>query len=159
MAAGATTHIETEYLMTIYGPLEPPLQIDAGLVIFNVGPGGWVRGPRINGVAIPPSADWLHILPSGVRRQDVRLTVKTDDNALIYVTYNGVLVHNEETAERARRGELLTSRELFSSTAPTFRTSNEKYAWLNSVQAISRLIELKPGQQGSYIKFDVFAVK
>jgi hypothetical protein len=42
-------------------------------------------------------------------------------------------------------------------TAPTFRTSHARYAWLNTIQAIGKLDELKPGQ-GSFIKYDVFAL-
>ena len=42
--------------------------------------------------------------------------------------------------------------------APTFRTSHPKYAWLAATLAIGKFIESKHGQS-SYIKYDVFAVK
>jgi hypothetical protein len=158
METGRTTQLTAVYLMSLYAPLDPPLQIDEGLVIFNVGDGGWVRGPRIRGTITQPSADWLHVLPSGMRRQDVRLTIKTDEGALIYATYNGVLRVTKETGERLARGELLTDKDLYSSTAPTFRTSHQQYAWLNTIQAIARLVELQRGAR-SHIKFDVFEVR
>ena len=44
-ARAQTTQITTEYLMTLYAPLDPPQQIDASLVVFNVRAGGWARGP------------------------------------------------------------------------------------------------------------------
>jgi len=49
-----------------------------------------------------------------------RLTLKTDDGAFIFVEYGG----------RADMGSGLIA------SAPTFQTGDERYAWLNSVQAL-----------------------
>ena len=43
-------------------------------------------------------------------------------------------------------------------TAPTFQTSSEKYAWLNGVQAVGKMVEVKVGA-GGYVKYDVFIVR
>jgi hypothetical protein len=43
-------------------------------------------------------------------------------------------------------------------TAPTFQTSSTKYAWLNGVQAIAKMVEVKAGD-GGYVKYDVFVVR
>ena len=43
-----TTQISTEFLMTIYLPTERKA-IDPTLTIVNILPGGWVKGPGING--------------------------------------------------------------------------------------------------------------
>jgi len=51
---------------------------------------------------------------------DVRLTLKTEDGAFIYVEYQGRA--NMETGVIA--------------TAPTFQTSDDNYRWLNWVQAV-----------------------
>jgi len=51
---------------------------------------------------------------------DVRLTLKTDDGAFIYVEYAG----------RADMANGLIA------TAPTFQTGDERYAWLNHIQAV-----------------------
>src|SRR5579883_2306160 len=83
--------LHSEYLMTLYAPLEAPSAINDSLAIYNVAAqGGWVRGPRIHGVLVPPGGDWSRVMPSGAQRLDVRLTVRTDDGALIYVAYAGV---------------------------------------------------------------------
>jgi hypothetical protein len=50
-----TTTISTEYLMTIYAPLDPVRGVDSRLYIYNVRDGGWVKGPKINGTIIAPS--------------------------------------------------------------------------------------------------------
>ena len=56
----------------------------------------------------------------GSGRLDVRLLLETDDGALILMQYNGIFT---DGATRIR-------------SAPLFETGDERYAWLNSVQAI-----------------------
>jgi hypothetical protein len=157
-AAAQSTEITTDYLMTLFAPLER-FPIDNSTVVVNVTAGGRVNGPRINGRIIPPGGDWLSIMPSGARRLDVRLLIETDDGAVIYMTYNGIYVTSEEVAAALARGEVVTHRMVpYFMTAPTFQTSSEKYAWLNNIQAVGKMIELKSGE-GSYIKYDVFIVR
>jgi hypothetical protein len=98
-------------------------------------------------------------MPSGARRLDVRLLIETDDGALIYMTYNGVYVMSEEAVAALARGEMVTDRTVpYFVTAPTFQTSSEKYAWLNGVQAVGKMIELRTGED-YHIKYDVFIVR
>ena len=73
-------------------------------------------------LATNDAADWLTVSADGSPGcLDVRLTLKTDDGQFVYVEYQG----------RADMGEGLIA------TAPTFQTGSEKYAWLNSVQAVA----------------------
>jgi hypothetical protein len=99
-----TTKLSTEYLMTIYAPLDPVQSVDSSLYIFNVRPGGWVKGPKINGTIVAPSGDWLRVMPSGVSRLDVRATIKTDAGALIYMSYEGTIKDTRESEARANKG-------------------------------------------------------
>ena len=85
-----------EYVMTYKAILEPPLAIDSSLLIVNVLPGGWIKGPNIRGTFLAPGADWLRVMPSGVLKLDVRAVMKTDDGDLLYFTYAGLLQHTEE---------------------------------------------------------------
>ncbi len=154
-----TTQIQTEYLMTLLAPLDAPIVVDGSLQIFNVPSGGWAKGPKINGTLLAPGGDWLRMMPSGVFRLDVRATVRTDDGADIYVSYNGIIQHSAESAARLMKGEVLTDKDIpYFVTAPTFQTSSENYAWLNGVQAIGKMVEVKAGD-GGYIKYDVFSVR
>jgi hypothetical protein len=75
----ARTAINTQYLMTLHAPLESPQVISSELKIHNVRPGGWIRGPHIQGDVVSPSADWLHVMPTGTKRLDVRLSIRADD--------------------------------------------------------------------------------
>ena len=152
-----TALLESEYIMTLCGEMDAPLRIDDALSIFNV-TGGWAKGPKINAIVIQPAADWIQSMPDGSRRLDVRLTLKTDDGALIYMSYNGVILSTQTSRDKQIKGEVVTSDDRYCISAPTFRTSNPKYAWLAATQAIGKFIESKHGQ-GSYIKYDVFAVR
>jgi hypothetical protein len=154
-----TTRIDTEYVMTYLAPLDMPIAVDESLQIFNVKPGGWVKGPRINGTFVAPGGDWLRTMPSGVFRLDVRGSIRTDDGADIYCSYNGVIQQSEKSAERLMNGEMLTDKDIpYFVTAPTFQTSSPKYAWLNGVQTVSKMVELKFGESG-YVKYEVFIVR
>jgi Protein of unknown function (DUF3237) len=155
--ADQTTQISTEYLMTFYAPLDAQ-QIDASLTIFNVRDGSWVKGPKINGTLLAPAADWLRVMPSGSSRVDVRGTIKTDDGALIYITYGGVISHTKESLDRLMKGEVLTSKDHYFITSPTMQTSSEKYAWLNHVQCVGKVVEVKVGEN-SYVKYDIYVVR
>ena len=97
-------------------------------------------------------------MPSGALRLDVRASLKTDDGEIIYVRYNGVIVHTEESFERLMNGEVMTSMDHYVITAPTMSTSSEKYAWVNYLQFIGKVVEVKVGE-GSFVKYDIFAVR
>ena len=57
---------------------------------------------------------------------DVRVVVETDDGALIYITYEG----------RADWSEGPGTKPIYM--APKFETSDERYTWLNAVQAVGK---------------------
>jgi hypothetical protein len=50
-------------------------------------PGGSFEGPRLPGELMPEGEGWLLVRSDGVLEQDVRITLKTDDEAFIYVHY------------------------------------------------------------------------
>ena len=49
--------------------------------------GGEVTGPRIRGKVRPSGGDWVTVRKDGVAILDARITLETDDHALILVTY------------------------------------------------------------------------
>jgi hypothetical protein len=80
-------------------------------------------GDKINAsLATHDAADWLTLSEDGqLGALDVRMTLKTDDDAFIYVEYQG--------RANMQSGVIAT--------APTFQTSHEKYLWLNRIQAVA----------------------
>ena len=92
-------------------------------VIAEVG-SGTVSGDRVRGtLAGRAMADWI-VVNGGVATVDVRGAMQTDDGALIYVTYGGRIDMS---------GGALTEPIYV---APRFETSDERYTWLNLVQAV-----------------------
>ncbi|GAB5413840.1 MAG: hypothetical protein Cons2KO_14430 [Congregibacter sp.] len=85
-----------------------------------------LSGARLNAeLAGRAAADWLTIAQD-VATIDVRATLETHDGANIYLQY---------------RGRTDVSAGLGSSpviVAPIFETSDERYLWLNAVQAIGK---------------------
>jgi hypothetical protein len=157
--AQPTTSITTEYLITVYLPKEASLGVDPSLVISRDPAGGWVRG-KVSGQVLDPSADWVRIIPSDALRLrlDARVTIETDEHEIIYMSYNGRMHCDKEIADRFRKGEALKADDCYLISAPTFETKSEKYAWLNDVQAIGKMVEYKPGKEGHLI-YDLFVVK
>ena len=83
--------------------------------------GGSFEGPRMKGTVKRPGGDWVTLQPDGNLRIDVRVLLETDDGASILVTYRGI---GTDGGTHLR-------------TAPLFETGDERYAWLNAVQAVA----------------------
>lgn len=65
--------------------------------------GGTFEGSRLRGIVLPHAGgDWLLQRADGSFRQDVRLTLQTDDDVLIYMSYRGVR-HCRPTSRRSWR--------------------------------------------------------
>src|SRR5262249_36368300 len=111
------TQITTKYIMTLHAPLDAP-QGTNNLHIFNFRPDGWVNGPDIRGEIIAPSGDWLRVMPNGTRQVDVRVCIKTDDGAIIFMAYTGrAVAAPPDIAARLTAGETV-GRTSFISSSP-----------------------------------------
>jgi len=97
---------------------------------------GTFEGPRLRGTVLPGGGDWLVERADGVRQLDVRITLRTDDGALIYAHYSGLFHAAPGIMDRLLRGETVDPSQYYFRTAPMFETAAEKYAWLNRVLAV-----------------------
>ena len=97
---------------------------------------GRFEGERLNGAFLPGGADWVINRPDGVMMIDVRATLKTDDKALIYLTYQGLFRASPKVMQRFGRGEMLESGEYSLITTPRFETGAPAYAWLNDLTCV-----------------------
>ena len=136
--------LKSEFLFKLVADLEPPQQVgatpDGARIIFNV-TGGTIDGPRIKGNILPGGGDWFRVRSDGTGELDVRATIRTDDNVLVYMRYTGVTHTKAEDGSRYFR------------TTPRFETASEKYAWLNDVVAVS------VGQTGdNQVSYDVYEI-
>jgi hypothetical protein len=102
--------------------------------------GGRFEGPRLKATIQTPGGDWITNRADGSYRLDVRTTLKTDDGALILMTYNGI--GQTTPAGASLRG------------APLFETGDQRYVWLTRLQAVS------VGERvGTDVKYNIYALK
>lgn len=91
---------------------------------------GAFEGPDLRGEVLPGGGDWVLRRPDGVTALDVRITLRTDDGALIYMRYGG-FAHNLSV----RPGDAAEDERYFRTT-PVFETGDARYAWLNRIVAV-----------------------
>lgn len=90
------------------------------------------------------AADWMTVSPTMVGTIDVRTLLETDDGAQVFVWYHGRLDLSGGPG----------AAPVYS--APLFETDDERYAWLNTVQAVAK------GQlasDGSEIVYEMYEVR
>jgi uncharacterized protein DUF3237 len=115
------TAMTSRPLMTVSIAAAPPQKLGTvphGVRSIVPVTGGDFEGPRLRGKVLPGGGDWLLLRADGVLELDLRITLETDDHALIYMTFQGL-----------RHGEYFR-------TLPRFETSTEAYAFLNRIVCV-----------------------
>jgi hypothetical protein len=87
-----------------------------------------------------PASDWLSVGHNGIGAVDGRALLETDDGACICMKYSGRLVFTDDGARVI--------------TAPTFETGDERYSWLNSIQAVAY-----GRRRGKRLEYELFSVE
>lgn len=131
--------VRTRHLFTLEAKVSMQMTAEtpAGTRRIAVVEGGSFRGERLRGEILPTAgADWLLLRRDGVLLMDVRVTLKTDDDALIYMHYSGMRHGPEEVIRRLNAGELVDPSDYYFRVTPRFETGAEKYDWLNRILAI-----------------------
>ena len=90
------------------------------LSIFPV-TGGSFEGERLRGKVLAGGGDWVTEKADGTFDLDLRVTLETEDGALIHMTFTGV----RDDANHYLR------------TLPRFETAHPAYAFLNSLVAVA----------------------
>jgi hypothetical protein len=109
-------------LCTLTVTLAETITVSPTLVI------GEVTAARAEGERLTASlkghaaADWLQVSPEGFGTLDVKITLETDDGAIVHATYSGRLVFETMSVYAT----------------PLFQTGDERYRWLNRIQAVSK---------------------
>jgi hypothetical protein len=99
-------------------------------------PGGVFEGERLSGEVLDGSSDWQTVRADGATTLDVRLILKTDDGALISMTYRGVRHGPPDVVQRMEKGEVVEPTSYYFRINPLFETSAAKYDWINRVVAV-----------------------
>lgn len=133
-----------EHLFTLTATLRerPPALLNApqgSRVIVTVTVGHF-QGPKLRGTVDNSGGDWVSLRADGTIKLDVRILLRTDDGADIFMRYEGVGVRID--------GQLKLV------TAPLFETGDERYAWLNTTQAVAT-----GSSANNVVTYEVFAVR
>jgi len=101
-----------------------------------------VDGDRLRGrMKGSAAADWLAIGPEGTATLDVRATMETHDGALVFLYYQG-------------RRDFSEGMDAPIYTAPKFEAGDERYGWLNKIQAVA-----KGTLEGTTLTYEVYEVR
>lgn len=133
-----TLELVSEHLFDMVVWLEQPLavgDIPKGNRQILIGTGGEFSGERLKGEILPGGADWYLTRPDGVGELDVRVTLRTDDDTLIYMQSQGFLRYSMEVAKRLLSGQANPD-EYYLRERTMFETASTKYDWLNSIVAV-----------------------
>ena len=141
--------VELVRLGRISAKLAPPITVGATptgtRLVIEVSDAKF-EGDRLNahqkGAA---AADWLTVSPDGqVGTLDVRCTMETDDGAIVFFHYSG----RSDFSKGPGTAPIYT--------APQCDTGDERYAWLNKVQAVAKG-RIAPDM--SWIEYEVYELR
>src|SRR5215475_5219047 len=90
----------------------------------------------LGGAVLPGGADWQLVRADGSALLEARYTLRTRDDAFVYVRNRGVRSGPPEVLARLRAGEPVEPASYYFRTTPTFETGAPPYAWLNDLVAV-----------------------
>ncbi len=138
MALGQSpaSDLESEFLMELLLDVDP--QLDAGHTSIAPVTGGSFSGARLQGTVHSGGADWITQV-SGHSSLDVRITLETEDGAIIYMTYKGVVARGDSG--------------LYWRVTPVFNTASEEYDWLNHKVFVGKSKQIE-----GKVAYDIFEI-
>src|SRR3984957_7829249 len=98
---------------------------------------GHFEGPRLRGRVLPGGGDWTILRGDGVLELDLRITLETDDGALIHMTSFGLRHGPTDVIAALARGEGVDPSAYYFRTLPRFETGHPKYEFLNRLLAVA----------------------
>ena len=98
--------------------------------------GGAFEGERMSGEVLDGGSDWQTVRSDGTTALDVRLILKTSDDALISMAYRGMRHGPPDIVERIEKGEVVDPTTHYFRIAPLFETAAPKHDWINRIIAV-----------------------
>src|ERR1700748_1251410 len=126
--------MQSRLLMTLEVALAGPQRIGVvphGTRVTAPIASGHFEGPRLRGQGLPGGGDWTLLRGGGVLELDLRVTLETDDGALIHLASFGLRHGPPEVLAALARGETIDPAAYYFRTAPRFETGDARYAVLN----------------------------
>ena len=98
--------------------------------------GGSFQGERVSGQVMDGGSDWQSVRTDGNTTLDVRLVLKTKDDALIAMTYRGMRHGPVDVIKQMEKGEAVDPSSYYFRITPLFETAAPTYEWLNRILAV-----------------------
>ena len=147
--------LNSEYLFTIRVTVDVLHEVGKtsfGTRHIDMLGGGNFEGPKLRGTVLG-GIDQKVFRSDGAMNPNVRLMLKTDDDALIYTYYTGVRCGTAEVMRWIADGEEVSPSEYYLRNTPYFETSAPQYDWLN------RIVSVGVGRRmPDHAAYDVFEI-
>ena len=137
----ATASLPHKHLLTLSLDVDAMNAVQVGetsigrRTIAAIKGGSFVRN-RMKGVVLPGGADWALFQSDRSFQIDVRLTLRTEDKANIYLRYEGRFVGDADALSDLAKGKSLSSDRYSLAITARFECGDPKYSWLNTVVAV-----------------------
>jgi len=128
-------NVQTRPLFVLREQVPPLFVVGAtpnGFRRIGLVPGGSFEGERLSGVVVSGN-DWQTVRDDSCRKLDVRLLLRTTDDALIVMTYTVLRAGPPDVMAALDRGEAPDPSTYYFRMSPMFETSAKKYDWLNRI--------------------------
>ena len=127
------------HLMQLKATVDAPIEIGPMPIgtrrVFNA-TGGRFEGERLTGEVLPGGGEWFLDAGEGFGQVDVRLMLRTDDGAHVYLRYSGVMDFNEVVMAKLAAGESTDYGDNRFLTQVRMESADPSYAWLTSTIAV-----------------------
>jgi hypothetical protein len=124
-------------LQVFVAPQQKVGEVSHGTRVIAPITSGSFEGPRLRGKVLPGGGDWTLLRSDGVLELDLRITLETDDGALIYLTSFGLRHGPPEVLAALARGESVDPSRYYFRTAARLETGTPQYGFLNQLVAVS----------------------
>ena len=138
-ATGVLAEVRTRPLFTVRLDVRAMMIVGGTPTTFRrvgVVYGGRFEGMRLSGEVLDGGSDWQSVRSDGSTILNVRLNLKTDDGALICMTYKGLRLGPADIIARVEKGEVVDPANYYFRINPMFETASKEYAWLNGILAV-----------------------
>jgi hypothetical protein len=122
---------EMDFVLNISGPVSGTAGSPLGERVYWEMTDGLLSGPRINARIAMPGGDWLHVGEDGYWRPDVRIQLRSHDDALILLQYSGLVQQTDKFKRAVDSGLPTQYPDQYMRMVFRFDTGAGKYAWLN----------------------------
>lgn len=144
-----------KYECTYRAQIKQPQVVGAGplglRMMFEVA-GGIVEGEHVSGRILTGGGDWVLIGEDGWGRMDVRAQFETEDGAIMYTRYPGLIEMNESVQRAIAEGAETSFDDQYFRVQPRIECGDPRYLWVNQLLFVGEG-RFRPGLELEYRLF------